>query len=219
MKALIEEIQEALKVGSVDTLAHTLAKNSHYLWERDYPIAVVHTNERIKEEKIVSFFEREKLLDSEGFTPTVYTKEQLDVIAQNAPAYLQCASVMALEKPTPYPQAFKDKFPKDYWKKLQDVEHIKAVIEIASFNDTDSKCSVEFSLREVMRKRKEVNVLKKVGYVWIAAIPKAIMIEQVMAHYFLENSTVVYKEDMAYYIGWNETLKGINMRYFVCPPA
>jgi len=216
MKKVIEEIVSGLKEGGFERLEERLGGG--YLWERDYPIAVVHTKERIKEKEIVRFFEKEDLLDTKGFTPSEFTKEELESIAKNASAYLQQATMMCLYKPTPFPQVFKSKFPKDFWKKMQDVTHVKSVIEWSRFTDKDTKCSVEFALREVMRKRKEVNVLKQVGYVWIAEVPKDIMIEEVMKHYFLENCVVVSAGDKVYHIGWNETLKGINMRYFVCPP-
>jgi len=45
------------------------------------------------------------------------------------------------------------------------------------------------------------------------------MIDAVMTHYFGENVTRVERADRVYHIGWNDTLKDINMRYFVCPPS
>jgi len=44
------------------------------------------------------------------------------------------------------------------------------------------------------------------------------VIDEIKAGIKLENYSFVYVKDMAYFIGWNETLGGINMRYFVCPP-
>ena len=219
MKKVIEEIARGIENGGLEELDERLSQSGEYLWERDYPLSVVHSKERIKEASIVKFFEEENLLDEEGFSPVLYDKEQLDSIMIKARDYQQRATMMCLKKPTPYPQSFKSKFPKDFWKKMQDVSHVKCVIEWSSFSDQDSKCSVEFALREVMRKRKEVNVLKQVGYVWIAEVPKALMVDEVMRHYFLENCVVVTVGEKAYHIGWNDTLKGVNMRYFVCPPA
>lgn len=219
MKELIEEIKSALAESHFESFEKALENKSRYYWQRDYPIAVVHNRERIESSAIIALLEKEGLLDEEGFTPECYSDKTLALLAKEAPNYIQSATLMALTKATHYPLHFKEKFPKDFWKKLQDFDHIKAVIETAKFTEDATECSVEFSLRDVMRKRKEVNVLKKVGYVWIAAIPKSIMIESVMQHYFLENRAVVTVGEMAYHIGWSETLKGINMRYFVCPPA
>ena len=218
MKKLIDEIKAGIKEVGFKNLDEQLGKCGSFIWEMNYPIAVVHSSERIKEKEIVTLFQKQQFLNKEGFTHSSYDKEQLDFLSDNAPQYLQMATMMCLKTQTPYPQPFKSKFPKDYWKKMQETDHVKSVIEMSSFTDKDTKCSVEFSLREVMRKRKEVNVLKKLGYVWIAEIPKTIDIEVVFKHYFLENYSVVYVKEMAYLIGWNETLGGINMRYFVCPP-
>ncbi len=218
MQQVIHEIEEGIKKVGFKSLCEILSKSPAFIWEEAYPIAVVHSQDRIKEKELVSLLKEHDLLNEEGFTPTSYSQDQLDFFVENAPQYLQTATIMCLKKATPYPQDFNSKFPKDYWKKMQEVEHVKSVVELSSFTDKDTKCSVEFALREVMRKRKEVNVLKKAGYVWIAKIPKDIMIDEVMKHYFLENYTVVYHDSIAYHIGWNETLKGINMRYFVCPP-
>lgn len=218
MKNFIEGIQSALMHADEAHFEEELVGKSEYIWQRNYPIAIVHDKARIKEEEIGAFFEKEALLDAGGLTHSAYTARQLDAIAINAPAYMQRATMMVLSKKSPEPLHFSEKFPKDFWKKLQDTAHIKAVVEIGTFSREDDVCSVEFALREVMRKRKEVNALKKLPFVWIAVLPKAIMIDAVMKHYFLENHTRIEVGEMVYHIGWNETLKGINMRYFVCPP-
>jgi len=218
MQKVIQAIKETLQDHGFENIDTRLSQQSDYLWEKSYPIAVVHHKSRIKGDKLISFLEDEDLLDSEGFTPHLYTKDQLVLLSQKIPNYLQSASMMCLTKPTPYPLAFKNKYPKDYWKKLQSINHIKSIIEFSTFDESDTLCSSEFTLREIMRKRKEVNLLKGIGFVWIAQIPKTISLESLMKHYFNDHFTIVEKDDIAYYIGWSKTLQGINMRYFVCPP-
>jgi len=215
MRKIICNIEEGLKAVGFEGLREYLSQKSDYLWERNYPIAVLHRKERIKEGAIAALLEEKGILDDTG----LLTQEQLDFVALNSPFYLQQATMVCLKSPTTYPRYFASKFPKDYWKKMQDISAVKSVIEWESFDASADKCSVEFALREVMRKRKEVNVLKKVGYIWIAAVPKGIMIDAVMTHYFGENVTRVERADRVYHIGWNDTLKDINMRYFVCPPS
>lgn len=219
MEQVIDEIEKAIATVGFEGVAAALSRSTAFIWEEAYPIAVVHSGERIEEEAVKRLFREHGLLDEEGFTPERYSKSQLKFIAENAPQYLQRATLMCLNEAPSYPRLFKSKYPKDYWKKMQDVDPVKSVVEPARFTAEDTRCSVEFALREVMRKRKEVNLLKQRGYVWIAEIPEDNDIEEVMRHYFQENHSVVCREGMAYHIGWNAALNAINMRYFVCPPG
>ena len=72
---------------------------------------------------------------------------------------------------------------------------------------------VEFRLRELIRKRKEVHALKEVGFIWMAITKKDA--SKVFKHYFDENYLVI---DGQYHIGWKDKLKDISMRHFVYPP-
>lgn len=224
MQTVVEALKRALsEIGTCQDdlnakLVGALQKDSPYLWEANFPIAIVHTKDRVKDQKIVSAFERKNLFDDLGVTPTHYDEHTLEYLHDVAAEYLQCAALICMTKSPEYPREFLNKYPKDYWKKFQDIDNVKAIVEQASFGEDVSECTVEFVLRDVMRKRKEVSVLKGVGYVWIAEVSKDVDLTKVFQHYFLDNRAVVAVGDKSFYIGWSEKLKDINMRYFVCPP-
>ncbi len=192
-------------------------KKIHY--KGAYPIAVVHSQTRINEPHIVASLKSRGLLDAEGLTPVSWRREDLEFLQHTCEGYIQESSIMALACAPSYPRTFTNKYPKDRWKKFQDVEDVVATIEMAAFGEEADKCAVEFYLREVMRKRKEVSVLKGVGYVYIAQIPNSNEgASEVFAHYFKEQVIMIEHENVTYFIGWSEKLKDINMRYFVCKP-
>lgn len=194
-------------------------KDKVYIYQRAYPIALVHHESRVDESRVVGLLQERGLLDSEGFTTTTWSKESLEFLQHSCEEYLQEATMMVLKTPPSYPQRFTGNFPKDRWKKLQDIAQIVSTIEMAAFGEEVDKCGVEFYLREVMRKRKEVRRLKEVGYLYIAQVPKSVReVEEVFQHYFQDNVIVVEHEYISYFVGWNEKLKDINMRYFLCLP-
>lgn len=78
---------------------------------------------------------------------------------------------------------------------------------------------IETELRNFMRSRKEIPSLKKIAFIWIATVPKTTDITEIMKHYFLEDYEILEESESTTYIGWNECLKDINMRYFVITPS
>ncbi len=224
MKRVIEDIQEVLAGLEgyhdryVDAIVRGL-KDKSCLYKKAYPIAVVHDESRIDDAYIVKLFRDKGLLDSEGLTPEMWSRENLEFLQLCCEAYVQESTIMALDSAPTYPRVFTNKYPKDRWKKFQDAEHVIATIETAAFGEEADKCAVEFYLREVMRKRKEVSVLKEVGYLYIAQVPLNVSgVDSVFLHYFHEDVWKVTFGDVCYYLGWNAKLRDINMRYFVCNP-
>ncbi len=61
-------------------------------------------------------------------------------------------------------------------------------------------------------------IFKEIGFIWVATVPGSTDLNRLLKHYFNDNYDVIQKEDQAIYIGWSDTLKEVNMRYFVCPP-
>lgn len=225
MTQLIDELQKVLQDLTVDDLsskqaiAQKLQKQSQFFWQADYPIAVIHSKGRMQDNKTASRFENGNLFDKNGLTPVQWKRDQLAFIADNAPEYLQTVSLMCMKKNADKPLVFAAKRENDYWKKLQDIEHIEAMIEISYFVTDTDECQVEYTLREIIRKRKEVGALKGVGFIWIAVVPQKQNIDRVMTHYFHDNHIQIHIDDSIIHIGWSETLKTVNMRYFVCLPT
>lgn len=189
-------------------------QNSDIIWKTNYPIAVVHSQAQFKNKDDAEFFEKQHLFDQEGHTPTSYDNETFKLLLANASSSLKNATLLALKEEPTTTIHYLPKRPNDYWKKIQEVEHIHASFDFSIFAQEDDICKVEFELREVIRARKEVHALKEVGFIWMAITDKDV--SKVFEHYFGQNYTLV---DGKYHIGWSETLKEINMRYFVCPPA
>ncbi|MDM5263769.1 hypothetical protein PF327_06125 [Sulfurovum sp. XTW-4] len=220
---LIKELQEALRhtpsnIQIKDAL-HLLFNESHYGCQKDYPVAVVHEKTRITDPSSLKFFTQKNLIDSEGFTPGDYDDTQIEQIVSHAPNYIQRVNyIVTHSKAIPQPTFF-NKFKHDYWKKIQSVNGLEALIDVTVLSHDTTECEAEASLRAIIRKRKEVHQLKKLTFIWIAeTVGQNTSIETVLKHYFKEDYTVVKNGEKSYYIGWSTPLQSINMRYFVCPP-
>jgi hypothetical protein len=187
--------------------------------KKNYPVAIVHETVRIKEDETLDYFKNNHFIDEHGSTRIAYGEAELEDIALQAPDYIQTVGFMlSTTKEMPHP-TFSNKFKHDYWKKITTSEALEAVIDLSLLSTTTTECEAEEVLRGIIRKRKEVHQLKKIGFVWIVEITgENANIETVMKHYFEDNTTIVHNEEKTYYIGWSSPLKSINMRYFVCPP-
>ena len=214
MNHLIKNISSAIGISkSFEKDFIPNLQNSDILWETNYPIAIVHSLSRFKNKDDANFFQEHKLFDENGHTPSTYNEDTLELIQNNAPSSIKRAGLLALKKESPSTLRYQEKRPNDFWKKIQDVEHILSSFDYDIFEPEDDICKVEFQLREVIRSYKEVHAFKTKGFIWMAVTKKDVSKE--FKHYFGHNYTLV---DGSYHIGWSETLKDINMRYFVCPP-
>ncbi len=224
MAPLIKELQEALQHTPSDIqikeALHLCFNESAYGCQKAYPVAVVHEKTRITDPASLAFFTQNNLLDTEGFTPGTYDDRQIEQIVAHAPEYIQRVDyIVAQNKSIPQPTFF-NKFKHDYWKKIQSVEGLEALIDVTVLAKDTTECEAEASLRAIIRKRKEVHQLKKLTFVWIAETEgENSSIETVLQHYFKADHTVVKNAERTYYIGWSTPLHSINMRYFVCPPV
>ncbi len=198
---------------------HLFFNRTNYGCVKEYPVAIVHEAKRIKEKETLDYFRLNYLLNEEGFSYEEYTKDDLEHIIRHAPNYIQTVGFMLSKtKEMPHPKFF-NKFKGDYWKKIQSVEGLEAVIEISTFTKESPLCEIEDILRCIIRKRKEVHQLKKLDFIWIVEVNgENSHVTTVMKHYFNENILTVKNGEKTYYVGWSTPLQDINMRYFVCPP-
>ncbi|MDA7817285.1 hypothetical protein N9A28_03750 [Sulfurimonas sp.] len=181
------------------------------VWKLKYPLAVIHSLHRSKTELTTIHFR--ELVDADGKTPNTYEDETLVKLGTNAAEAFQYADFIALKGDANPQIVFKEKNEKDFWKKIQNVDHIEATFDYTEFTSDEDASKVEFDLREIIRKRKEVHALKEVGFIWMAITESDS--SKVFEHYFGENYKCI---DNKYYIGWSDKLKDINMRYFVYTP-
>ena len=208
MKDLINDITKALKT-SQDFIPTLLSSKS--IWRSDYPIAVIHSIKRAKTSSTKKQFK--DLVDKDGITSETYTDGLFSDIYNNAPEALQCANFLALKHEAKSQVHYRSKYENDFWKKIKDVEHIDASFDFINFDENDDNAMIEFKLREIIRKRKEVHALKEVGFIWMAISSNDA--SEVFKHYFNENYLLVNEK---YHIGWSNKLKEINMRHFVYMP-
>ena len=219
----IQDIEILLRTHSalvdVKKSLHVYFNRTDYGCVKDYPVALVHEAKRIKEEDALAYFQNNYLLDEAGTTYEEYPPDDLERISINTPKYIQnVAFMLASTKEIPHP-TYTNKFKHDYWKKLQSVEGLEAVIDISSLSPTSTACEAEDALRAIIRKRKEVHQLKKIAFVWIVEITGVnSQVDTVMKHYFEEDVMTVKNGRKTYYVGWSSPLQSINMRYFICPP-
>jgi len=221
--AFIKHIETLLSTHSalinIKQSFHVYFNRTDYGCEKDYPVAIVHEAKRIKEDDALNFFKENYLLDEDGYSFDEYPKDDLVRISTYTPKYIQNVGfILATTKDVPQPTFF-NKFKGDYWKKIQSVEGLEAVIDISPLTSDTSDCEAEDALRAIIRKRKEVHQLKKIAFVWIVEINgENANVNTVMKHYFEENIMEVKNGRKTYYVGWSTPLQSINMRYFVCPP-
>lgn len=219
MIPLIDEIKNALTQASpARDLLHIL-EGSDFLFRQNYPIALIHSASQLDDPVDLQWFKKHSLLDESGRTPTQPSNEQLKSIAEDRPQYLKSVSIMCLKQEPVEPLKFSVKRPHDYWKKIQDVGHIQSMLEISHCDDRTDLCAAEFALREIIRKRKEVHALKEVGFIWLAVCPTEVTeLSELFNHYFNDNYAIVKTGMHTYHLGWDDALRNISMRNFVCPP-
>lgn len=216
MTRLIIDIKAALAdSASVQELLPNL-QDSDFIFETEYPIALIHSATRL-DAADQRLFQEQELLDENGHTPIQPSTEQLKFLAQNRSQYIKNVNIMCLKEAPAKPIRFLSKRPGDYWKKIQDVEYIASMFEISNFDDQTTLCEAEFDLREIIRKRKEVHALKDVGFIWMAIISKDL--KELFTHYFGDNYIQINTGLTNYQLGWSDTLRDISMRDFVCPPG
>ena len=207
MLALVDYIKTAL--SQTDSLEQAL----NYLpmsFKKDFPIAYIHSQTRMPNAQTQEAFK--DLLDESGFTPSYPSQEDFAFIKKEYPDLIQTVSYMCLKKESKDAIFYTNKFTNDYWKKIKDVEHINAVFDISKQKD-ENVCEAEFTLREVIRKRKEVHALKGLGFIYLAESTEDI--SKVFEQYFGKKFLVINDR---YYVAYAKTLKEISMRYFVCQP-
>lgn len=223
MQPLIEHIRAGIEglTSWQPPLAHqlvqTLEGQTALDWIADYPVALVHTRDRLKDPGLIDRLDALNLFNADGTTIKAPNAGQLAALHEQAADAMQYATLAVLQPETPAPQ-FANKHDGDFWKKLLSAEGMRAIIEIDSFGSDDTACLVESSLRDIIRKRKEVHALKPVPFIWLAVAPQSHLTVPVATHYFGHDTFTFTHLDRQITIAWSPSLGAINMRTFLCPP-
>jgi len=190
-----------------------------------YPVAVVHDAKHIREKELLDLFDTHRLLHTEGLcikqtmTRPDLSWDELQLIADMAPQYMQTVDYLVADtKELPAPQ-FEARRKFDRWKKLTEAPQAKAFIQHTLLNKMD-RCETEHTLRNILRKYKENPLLKEIMFVWIAELQETDPedVQEVVSHYFGENSLQIEKLESSIFIAWQTPLREIDMSSFVCPP-
>ena len=215
MQIIIDNIKKSLQEKG--DFLENLQQNSSIKWQEDYPVAVVHEKVRVKEQETLEMLEKKNFFNAQGLSSQEYTTENLNFLKKEAKKYIKTVSILGMESTDNRAYIFKEKYPHDYWKKIQDKSNFKALIECSTYKN-ETPCAIEFDLRNIMRSSKEVPAIKVLPFIWIATVPKSSNLTEILEHYFLNNHDKIETENQDIYIGWFSSLKEVNMRYFVCPP-
>lgn len=202
----------------IETIKQTILSGEPLAYLENYPIKIVHEKTRVKDDAVLEILDEIEFFDQDGFSNATHTHQTIRFLQENAPDCIQSVSFGVSHKQTHNTYTFTEKFPHDRWKKIVNDEELQAVIEVSYFSNLDELSTIETKLRDIMRSRKEVPLLKKIGFIWIADVTEELDISKIMHHYFSENFTSIKTEEKTIFIGWNKQLQNINMRYFVYPP-
>lgn len=216
MKKIISEIHNAIQNSR--TTVEFLMQNSKRTWVENYPVALIHEINRIKDSATLQALQEIDFFSAEGFSKESYTKKEMQYISQNIPNAIKTAYLICMKEKQTNDYIFKEKFSHDKWKKVQDNQNFEAFVASSKFLDTSTNKDIESHLRDIMRSAKEIPSLKATGFVWIVSVPQTSKIENILEHYFLNNHIYVQRGRKVTYIAWSEKLANINMRYFVNTP-
>lgn len=245
MQSVIERLRiglERMELRSGEracpVLSEVLQQQSEGRWECDFPVSVLHGKARIREEGVADALERLKLFDGEGHTPGEWSRELLAAYAAKAPDYLQRIGLVALTGEMER-FVFANKRPQDFWKRLQNVGPIEAMVELAlpgsdAVSDdavarqlqesANGQWELESALRDAMRSKKENGALRQKPFVWIALVAKRAPeargesghVVALARHYFGGNVHTGRTGDGRYdfVIGFMPRLAAVSLRHF-----
>lgn len=216
MKKIVSEIHNGVQ-NSRNTIEF-LQKNSSRTWIKEYPIAVLHEINRVKDKDSLEKLNNISFFNDAGFSKNNYTQKEISNLIENIPTAIKTAYCICLKKSIEADYEFQEKFEHDRWKKVTDKKNFEALVEFSKFVDSHSSVEIETQLRDIMRSRKEIPSLKSIGFVWIVTLPKTSSIKDILDHYFLDNHIYVEQGRKITYIAWADKLANINMRYFVNTP-
>ena len=217
MKTIVRDIHNAVQ-NSRNTIEFLLTQTSRN-WLDNFPVALIHDKNRITDATELTELQTLHFFNADGFSKENYTTEELRKLQEMTPYVTKNAYCICLKKDAPKTFSFKEKYHKDKWKKVQDVDHnFDALVEFSKFSNEDTSVTIETQIRDIMRSAKEIPSLKATGFIWILSVPKTTYVRDILEHYFGDNHIYVERGRKMTYIAWADLLSGINMRYFVNTP-
>lgn len=239
MNVIIKELTRALQKVTVNQnglLAEALVqelRESGFSFVKALPISIVHTKEKLKESDTSLSLTENDFFDDAGYSRSAYDRSLLTRIYHASKSSFQAIDLAVLAKESKLERLeFQSKRPNDFWKRLQNIEAVEAMIGLQHVES--SRCSdgaierevkgsssgqwgVESELRDAMRSKKENSGLRMKPFIWVVTKERTggpvDNVGMLLHHYFGGN--VVHGEGVwDFYIGYMETLNGISLREF-----
>ncbi len=216
MKKLISQIHNA--VQNSRKTREFLKENSNGYWVANYPIAIINEKSRVEDSKSLALLDELTFFDAEGgYDAQKFLAALSEVVRDKTqPFILVCAHARRTKSVAEF-LALQLKYENVYELDGGD-GNFEAFVEFSKFGEAATNKEIETHLRDIMRSAKEIPSLKKIGFVWIATLPKSTQIDNILAHYFIDNHIYVQQGRKISYIAWAERLADVNMRYFVNTP-
>ncbi|MGB5964900.1 MAG: hypothetical protein WBF77_05835 [Sulfurimonadaceae bacterium] len=239
MKEIIKELSRALQKVTVnenslvvDALMEQL-NESNFSWVKDLPISIVHKKEKLKDPTSVEYLLANDFFDDTGCSGNHYELSQLKSMHNASKSSFQTIDLAVLTKGSKMDRLeFQNKRPNDFWKRLQNIETIEAMIGLQHIDSSrcrdgvidreleessNGQWSIESDLRDAMRSKKENSGLRAKPFIWVVTKQPdknpVDHIEMMLRHYFGEN-VVHGRGKMESYIGYMDELDAISLREF-----
>ncbi len=240
MKKIIRALTKALEQLTLDensTAGESLMEHlqgSGYSWVSDLPISIVHREEKLKAGQVREFLLANGFFDDAGFSETENDLTTLKSMAKATKNAFQTIDLAVLDSDAKIEKlTFHNKRPNDFWKRLKNVDALKAMIGLQCVDSSDCRDSaieaalheningqwpVESRLRDAMRSTKENSDLRCKPFVWAIIKTEAEQepvdhITMLLRHYFGGN-VVEGRGNVRFYIGYREELNTISLREF-----
>jgi len=240
MKEIIRELTKALPqlhTEAEQRLAKAVTeqlKESRFAWAAAYPISLVRSCSNIKSAADGEMLKSRGFFDSHGLSDKEYSLSSLKTMQDVAESSFQTIDLAVLDKePTVEEFYFESKRPNDYWRRLTNVGHIRAMVGLQYAKGGDCRSDaiksalqtsrngqwpVESKLRDEMRSKKENALLRNKPFVWIVmqdelGTDEADHVGLMLKHYFGDN-VVQGEGHMRFSIGYMDELDAVSLREF-----
>ena len=240
MKEIIRALTKALEqltLNENSTAGESLIEHlqgSGYSWVSDMPISIVHREEKLKAGQVREFLLANGFFDDAGFSETEHDLTTLKSRVKAMKSAFQTIDLAVLDNdPNMEKLTFQTKRPNDFWKRLNNVDALKAMVGLQRVDSSDCRDSaieaalqeningqwpVESRLRDAMRSTKENRDLRGKPFVWVVIETEAEQtpvdhITMMLRHYFGSN-VVEGRGNVRFYIGYMEKLDGVSLRKF-----
>jgi len=240
MEKIVKALREALKnhttesgVPNAASLAGKLV-GTPYVWISDLPISIVHRREKVKDAEAADWLQEQGFFDEEGCSHAAWERGALTELCSGGKSAFQTLDLaVASDAAGLGDLVFRNKRPNDYWKRLQNVGAIEAMVglqyagggccsdkEIARQveESANGQWGIESDLRDAIRSKKENSGLREKPFVWI--VIKAEEGEEatdhiaLLLHHYFGDNVVKGRGESDFYIGYSDTLNEISLREF-----